>query len=332
MTHLRPAGYGGRGAFLALAIALCGLSLASAQGTAPRTSPPPVRPAPNPESIEIKVVPVQKNVYMLASTAGNVAVQIGDDGVLLVDAGTAPMAQKLFAAIRTLTNKPIHTIVNTHLHSDHTGGNLALVKLGAGGPQAPRVMGHENTYNRMMDAAVAANANLPASALPMNAYFTPTRDFFLNGEAIVLHHVSAHTDGDTLVHFRGSDVVSAGDVFNPDLYPVIDIENGGTVSGVIAGLNRLLEITVPAKYQEGGTYVVPGHGRICDEAEVVEYRDMVTIIRDRVADLAKKGLTLEQVKAAKPSRDYDGDYGSSTGFWTTDMFVEAVYRTINAKN
>jgi glyoxylase-like metal-dependent hydrolase (beta-lactamase superfamily II) len=148
----------------------------------------------------------------------------------------------------------------------------------------------------------------------------------------VLHHVSAHTDGDTLVHFRGSDVVSAGDVFNPDLYPVIDIENGGTVSGVIAGLNRLLEITVPAKYQEGGTYVVPGHGRICDEAEVVEYRDMVTIIRDRVADLAKKGLTLEQVKAAKPSRDYDGDYGSSTGFWTTDMFVEAVYRTINAKN
>ena len=122
-----------------------------------------------------------------------------------------------------------------------------------------------------------------------------------------------------------------GDVFNPDLYPVIDIANGGTVTGTIAALNRILEITVPAKYQEGGTYVIPGHGRICDEAEVVEYRDMVTIVRDRIADLVKKGLTLEQVKAAKPSRDYDADYGATSGFWTTEMFVEAVYRTINAK-
>jgi glyoxylase-like metal-dependent hydrolase (beta-lactamase superfamily II) len=133
------------------------------------------------------------------------------------------------------------------------------------------------------------------------------------------------------VHFRGSDVVATGDVFNPDIYPVIDIATGGTINGTIAALNRVLEITVPAKYQEGGTYVVPGHGRICDEAEVVEYRDMVTIIRDRVADLVKKGLTLDQVKAAKPSRDYDGDYGTTSGFWTTEMFVEAVYRTINAK-
>jgi cyclase len=316
-ARVRPAGYGGQ-ALLALVMAACGLVFVSAQAPA--------------ASGEITVLRVQKSVYLLASSTGNVAAQIGDDGVLLVDTGTAPMAQKLFAAIRTLSNKPIHTIINTHLHADHTGGNQALVKLGAGGPQPPRVMGHENTYNRMMAAAVEANANTPSAALPMNAYFTPTRDFFLNGEAIVLHHVpAAHTDGDTLVHFRGSDVVATGDVFNPDLYPVIDLANGGTVNGTIAALNRVLEITVPAKYQEGGTYVVPGHGRICDEAEVVEYRDMVTIIRDRIADLAKKGLTLEQVKAAKPSRDYDGDYGATNGPWTTDMFVEAVYRTINAK-
>jgi len=303
---------------LALAIVSCALVFVSAQGPAATS--------------EITVLRVQKNVYLLASSTGNAIAQIGDDGVLLVDTGTAPMAQKLFAAIRTLSNKPIHTIINTHLHADHTGGNLALVKLGAGGPQPPRVMGHENTSNRMVAAAAEANANTPAASLPMDAYFTPTRDFFLNGEAIVLHHVAAaHTDGDTLVHFRGSDVVATGDVFNPDIYPVIDIANGGTVNGTIAALNRVLEITVPAKYQEGGTYVVPGHGRICDEAEVVEYRDMVTIIRDRVADLVKKGLTLEQVKAAKPSRDYDGDYGTTSGFWTTEMFVEAVYRTINAK-
>jgi glyoxylase-like metal-dependent hydrolase (beta-lactamase superfamily II) len=319
----------GRAALLTLSMAACGLVLVSAQAPA---APTPVRSAPDAAATEISVLRVQRNVYLLASSAGNVAVQIGDDGVLLVDTGTAGMAQKLFAAVRTLSNKPIHTIVNTHLHNDHTGGNQAMVKLGAGGPQAPRVMGHENTYNRMVAAAVEANANTPAAALPMNAYFTPTRDFFLNGEAIVLHHApDAHTDGDTLVHFRGSDVVATGDVFTPDLYPVIDIANGGTVNGTIAALNRVLEITVPAKYQEGGTYVIPGHGRICDEAEVVEYRDMVTIVRDRVADLMKKGLTLEQVKAAKPSRDYDADYGATSGFWTTDMFVEAVYRTINAK-
>jgi len=316
---------------LAVLVASCALVLASAQGQPGRTAPL-LRPEANPASTEIQVLPVQKSVYLLASAAGNTAVQVGDDGVVLVDSGTAPMAQKLFAAIRTLSKKPIHTIVNTHLHSDHTGGNAALVKLGAGGPQAPRVMAHENAFNRMMAAAVAANANTPAAALPMDAYFTPTRDFFLNGEAIVLYHVpAAHTDGDTLVHFRGSDVVSTGDVFTPDLYPVIDIENGGSVNGEIRALNRILELTVPAKYQEGGTYVIPGHGRICDEAEVVEYRDMVTIIRDRVADLAKKGLTLQQVKAARPSRDYDAEYGADTGFWTTEMFVEAVYRTINDK-
>jgi glyoxylase-like metal-dependent hydrolase (beta-lactamase superfamily II) len=316
-TLLHPAGYGGQATLLSLSIALCGLVVVSAQTPAPTG--------------DITVLRVQKNVYLLASSTGNVTAQIGDDGVLLVDTGTAPMAQKLFAAIRTLSSKPIHTIINTHLHGDHTGGNQALVKLGAGGPQPPRVMGHENTYNRMMAAAIEANSNTPAAALPMNAYFTPTRDFFLNGEAIVLHHAAAHTDGDTLVHFRGSDVVSVGDAFNPDLYPVIDVANGGTVGGTIAALNRILEITVPAKYQEGGTYVVPGHGRICDEAEVVEYRDMVTIVRDRIADMVKKGLTLDQVKAAKPSRDYDGDYGATSGPWTTDMFIEAVHRTINAK-
>jgi len=327
----RSPSYGGR-ALLALAIAACGWALVSAQAPAARTTPQPIRPAPDPASTDIKVVRVQGNVYMLASRAGNVAVQIGADGVLLVDTGTAPMAEKLFAAIRTLSNKPIHTIINTHLHADHTGGNQALVKLGAGGPQPPRVMGHENTYNRMVDAAIEANANTPAASLPRNTYYTPTRDFYLNGEGIVLHHAArAHTDGDTLVHFRGSDVVATGDIFSPNLYPVIDVANGGTVNGTIAALNKVLEITIPAKYQEGGTYVVPGHGRVCDEADVVEYRDMVTIVRDRIADLARKGLTLEQVKAARPTRDYDGDYGATTGFWTTDMFVEAVYRTINAK-
>jgi len=314
----------------AIALAGCAISVVSAQG------PPAAAPAAAARSAttsgNVHVLPVQKNVYMIVTPAGNVTAQIGNDGVLLVDTGTAALAPEIFAAVRTLSDKPIHTIVNTHLHADHTGGNAVMVKLGGGGPQPVRVMAHENTFNRMMDAAVAANAGTPSAAMPMNTYFTPTRDFFLNGEAIILHHVAAaHTDGDSLVHFRGSDVVSVGDLFSPDLYPVIDARNGGSVNGVIAALNRVLAITVPAKYQEGGTYVIPGHGRLCDEAEVVEYRDMVTIVRDRIADLIKKGQSLQQVKAARPSRDYDGEYGASSGPSSPDAFVEAVFNSLSKK-
>ena len=320
-----------RTTLLVVAAIATGLAFASAQSQPVPPSAATARPSAS-GSGNVHILPVQKSVYMIVTPAGNVTAQIGNDGVLLVDTGTAAFAPEIFAAVRTLSDKPIHTIVNTHLHADHTGGNAAMVKLGGGGPQPVRVMAHENTFNRMMDAAVAANANTPSAAMPMNTYFTPTRDFFLNGEAIILHYVpAAHTDGDTLVYFRGSDVVSVGDVFSPELYPVIDLENGGSVNGVIAALNRVLEITVPAKYQEGGTYVISGHGRLCDEAEVVEYRDMVTIVRDRIADLIKKGQSLQQVKAARPSRDYDGDYGAQSGPSSPDAFVETVYKSLTRK-
>jgi cyclase len=295
---------------VALSLVVCGTLVVSSQSL----------PAP----ASVPVLHVQKSVYMLPAATGNITVQIGDDGVMLVDTGTPALAPSVIAAVRTLSNKPIHTIVNTHLHVENTGGNQALLKLR--GPQAVRVMGHENTFNRMMDAAAAANAGIPQAALPMNTYFTPRRDFFLNGEAIVLHHAAAaHTDGDTIVHFRGSDVVSTGDIFTPGLYPAIDLPSGGTINGLITSLNQVLEITVPAKYQEGGTYVIPGRGRLCDEADVVEYRDMVTIVRDRVQDLMRKKMTLQQVKNARPSRDYDGEYGSP------DAFIEAAFRSLGGK-
>jgi glyoxylase-like metal-dependent hydrolase (beta-lactamase superfamily II) len=299
-----------RSPILALSFVAGGALLVSAQG--------------QPAAPDVPVLHVQKNVYMLPTSSANVTVQVGNDGVLVVDTGTAALAPRVLAAIRTISNEPIHTIVNTHLHAEQTGGNEALIKVR--GAQAVRVMGHENTFNRMIDAAAAANSNVPRAALPTNTYFTASRDFFLNGEAIVLHHAAdAHTDGDTIVHFRGSDVVSTGGVFTPDRYPVIDLQNGGTVNGVIAALNRVLEITVPARYQEGGTYVVPGHGRLCDEADVVEYRDMVTIVRDRVQDLIEKKMTLSQVQAARPSRDYDGEYGAP------EAFVEATFRSLGGK-
>jgi len=277
---------------------------------------------------------VQRSVHMLVVSGMNIAVQVGDDGVLLVDAATAAVAPQVIAAIRTLSDKPIHTIVNTHVHADHTGGNESLVKQrGTGALQPVRVMAHQSVQERMIAAAPAGGFRLNAViTLPINnTYDTPTKDFFLNGEPVVIYHAPrAHTDGDSLVHFRTSDVIAVGDVFSPDRYPVIDLATGGSVQGLIAVLNHILEITVPAKFQEGGTYVIPGHGRLCDEADVVEYRDMVTIIRDRVQDLIGKGLTWEQVKAARPSRDYDSEYDGEGGS-SPDAFVEAIFRSLKAQ-
>ena len=316
--------------------ALASAALASAALLAGVHAQQPAAPSPPAAAADTRVhaLHVQRNVHMLTGGGANVTVQVGPDGILLVDTHDATFAGAVAPVVRQLSPRPLHTIINTHLHPDHTGGNEALVKLGAGGAQPVRVIAHESVYNKMVEAAIASNRNVPTAALPQSTYFTPSRDFFVNGEAIFIYHVpAAHTDGDSIVHFRGSDVVSTGDVFTPDHYPVIDVANGGSVQGTIAALNKILELTVPARYQEGGTYVIPGHGRLCDEAEVVEYRDMVTIIRDRVQDLVARKRTLEQVKQARPTRDYDTEYGPAGAHWTTDMFVEAVYWSLtNAKS
>jgi cyclase len=287
-------------------------------------------PQPDFNSVEIHTLPVQGNVYMLVGGGGNVTVQVGKDGVLLVDTNFAELAPKIMAAIRKLSDGPIRYVINTHVHPDHTGGNEALVKLGAT-PAAPApalVVAHLSVLERMVTPP-AGSPPVPRALWPNDTYSTPYKDFFFNNEAVVVYHMpAAHTDGDSVVFFRRSDVVSTGDIFAPDLYPFIDLDRGGSVQGIVAALNRILEITVPAKYQEGGTYVIPGHGRLCEEADVVEYRDMVTIIRDRVQDLIKQGKTLEQVKAAKPSRDYDTQYAAEGSFVTPDMFVEAVYKSL----
>lgn len=282
------------------------------------------------------VLHVQGRVHMLVVNGINAAVQIGDDGALLVDTGDASIAPQILAGLRSLSNKPIHTIINTHVHIDHTGGNESLVKQrGSGAAQAVRVIAHQSVLNRLIAAGPASGTSggfrlNAAITVPITStYDTATKDFYLNGESIVIHHTpAAHTDGDSLVHFRSSDVLAVGDVFSPEGYPFIDIASGGSVQGLIAALNRILELTVPARFQEGGTYVIPGHGRLSDEADVVEFRDMVTIIRDRVQDLIGKGLTWEQVKAARPSRDYDTEYD---GGRPPDEFVEAIYRSLTNK-
>ena len=279
------------------------------------------------QDVRIHVEPVQHNIYLLAGAGGNVTAQIGTEGVLLVDTGLTPATPQLLAEIRKLSPGRVRYIVNTHMHPDHVGGNVAIAKMFAGDPAQPlKIIGHENVLNRLTAPGQPA---FPEIGLPIDEYATAAKSLHFNGEAVVVYHEpNAHTDGDSVVLFRGSDVISTGDIFTPDAYPFLDTERGGSVQGEIAALNHILQLAVPARTQEGGTYVVPGHGRICDDADVVEFRDMVVIIRDRIADLVKKGMTIEQVKAARPSRDYDTEYASSNSFVKPDQFVEAIYRSL----
>jgi cyclase len=276
--------------------------------------------------------PIRDNVFMLVGPGANTTVHIGRDGVLVVD----PQASEVSAAIRRLSDRPVRFIVNTTIDSDHNSGNEALARSGqvlAGGNTRPAtvtgtggapIFAHENLLNRLSESGA------PAASLPTDTYFVKQKDLFVNGEAVQLLHVpAAHTDGDTIVFFRRSDVISAGDVFTPDRYPMIDLAHGGSIEGLLAGINYILELAVPDFNEEGGTMIVPGHGRLCDESDVSDYRDMVTIVRDRVADMVKRKMTIEQVKAAKPTRDYDGVYAKPGH--TGEMFVEAVYRSLTAQ-
>jgi cyclase len=270
---------------------------------------------------DIKTFHVQGNVYMLVGAGANVAVQIGEEGVVVIDTGNAQMRDKVLAAIRQLSTKTIRWIVNTHPDVDHTGGNETISQAGMtvnGNPAA--IIGNEKALARM------SQAGRPSAEWPLNTFFEETRDFHFNGEAIYLYHYpSGHTDGDVFAYFRGSDVLVAGDLFLTTTYPVIDTKLGGGVEGFITSLNKMLDIAVPKYLQEGGTYVIPGHGRVGDEADLIEFRDMIVIIRDRIQDAVKRGLTLDQVKASRPTLDYDTRYGDSAAF------VEAIYRELTQK-
>jgi len=291
---------------------------------------------------EVHTLKVQGNVYMIVGPGGNTAVQIGDSGALVVDTQYSEVSDKIVAEIRKLTSKPIRYVINTSADPDHTGGNAKISKAGApviGGnlgavalENGATIVAHENVL-RAMNKAAEGKPDANADLLPTTTFFQGQKEIFFNEEpVIVMFEPAAHTNGDSMVFFRRSDVLATGDIFNMNTYPVINLEEGGNIQGVIKALNVVLDITIPKHEQEGGTYVIPGHGRLTDEHDVLEYRDMVTIIRDRVQNMIKKGMTLAQVKEAKPTLEYDGRWGSTTGPWTTDMFVEAVFKSLSAKN
>lgn len=289
---------------------------------------------------DLDVLPVQANVYMIAGDGGNVTVQIGDMGVLVVDTGLAQNSDKLIAAIRKLSNKPLQYIVNTHFHPDHTGGNEAVRKAGVtitganvtgnltDARQGAAIIAQENVLDRM-SAPTGQKSPTPLESWPTDTYTSGQKEIYFNGEPVqVIYEPKAHTDGDSIVFFRHSDVVSTGDIFVTTSFPYIDIEHGGSIQGEIDALNRIIDIAIPKHEEEGGTYIIPGHGRICDEFDVVEYRDMVTIIRDRVEAAIKKGMTLEQVKDAGYTKDYDARYDTKNKIGGADSFIEAVYKSL----
>jgi cyclase len=290
----------------------------------------------------ITTIHVQGNVYMIHGLGGNIAVQIGDSGVLVVNTGLEQDSARLIAAIRKLSDKPLQYILNTCAHPDQTGGNEAVRKIGvtitganvtgdiADAGQGAQIIAHENVLDRM-SAPTGQKAAAPAGAWPTDTYVSGQKEVFFNEEPVIARwQPAAHTDGDSLVIFRRSDVVATGDIFNTDSYPFIDVERGGTVQGEIDALNNIIDIAVPKHEEEGGTYIIPGHGRICDEFDVVEYRDMVTIVRDRVQNAIKKGMTLEQIQAAGFTKDYDSRWGAKDGPGTAGNFVSSIYRSLVA--
>jgi cyclase len=317
------------------------------------TGSAPVVPAPamkgpalaTPRTGEVKVLHVQGQVYMLVSSDGNMVVQAGPEGVAVVDTLRSSLSDAVLAAIRSISDKPIHFIVNTQADEDHTGGNEALAKAGPARPdRAPLTAGlggntggntsivaHENVLKRMSAAVSGGGTVRPSAAWPGDTFFNDENDFFFNGEAVqVLHQPNAHGDGDSIVFLRRSDVIVAGDVFSTVSYPVFDTAQGGSINGVIAALNRIVKLAVATGNMEGGTMIVPGHGRLSDKMDVVEYRNMATIVRDRIQALVAQGKTLEQVQAAQPTLDYDARYGAATGPAAPRAFVAAVYESVRA--
>lgn len=291
---------------------------------------------PDLDNTPVELLPVQGSVYLISTgKSSNIAAQIDDEGVLLVDAAREETSRDVLAQIRKLTQLPIRAIVDTTSDADHMGGNENLARTGTplyqgapgSAPQA-QVFAHENALRRISAPTGQASA-LPQALWPSDTFAGAKQKIYFNHEPIELQWAPAHTDGDVLVWFRRSDVIATGDAFTTTSYPRFDRARGGSIQGVLDVLNRVVDIAVPEFNAQGGTRIIPGHGRICNQSDVVDYRDMATIVRDRVRDLMKAGRSLDQIKAAHLTLDYDGQY--ATPDYTGEMFVEAIYRDLGSK-
>jgi len=344
--HNQPFGVPGLVVAWGLAtVCVCAGLLASAERV--YTQGAPSRPAwawtpaiPTGNDGQVHILPVRGNVSMLVGAGSNITVHAGNDGVLMVDSGAASMSGKVIAAVQSISRRPIRYIVNTTEREEHTGGNDTIAAIGSTIPFRPpedvrvsdgrkedraNVIAFLTVFHRM-SAPTGKAAARPEEAWPDNTYATPQKKLYFNDEPVLILHVPGNTDGNSIVHFRTADVISVGDLVDLTGYPVIDVAAGGSIEAVFEGLTRVIDITVPNRKSEAGTLVVTGHGRLADQPDVVYYQQMVGIVRDRLKDMIGRGMTLQQIKAARPTRDYDPRYGKDTGSWTTDMFVEAAYQ------
>ena len=344
---------GGRGRLLAAIWAVAVAAGMSFHGSAPRAVALQEKRAValQEKSGGLDVVQLRPNFYVIAGAGGNIVMQTGPDGVILVDSGSTAMADEVLATIRRLTPLPIRYIINTSMDPDHVGGNDRLaraglsilpgaVAAGAGlnydlvsNSGRASVLAHENVQTRM--TASTGPQAVPAALWPTKTFAFRMYSMYLNGEGIqVMHMPAAHTDGDTIVFFRRGDVIATGDIVDTTRWPFIDTKRGGTVQGELDALNRLMELSIhnlPIQWHPDRTFLVPGHGFVYDKLDLLEYRDAVTVVRDRVQDLIKQGMTLAQVKAANPTLGYRSQYGADSGEWTTDMFVETIYNELSRK-
>ncbi len=306
---------------------------------------------PNFDAVQIQTLHVSGNIYMLVGAGGNIAVSVGEDGVLIVDDQFAPLTDKIVAAIRELSDGPIRFLVNTHSHGDHVGGNENLARMGA------LIFAHENTRKKMAEGGPDDRTPDPNDSIPPEprgslpiVTLVDRMSFHINGEDVdLIYPGPAHTDGDIFVFFRGSNVLHVGDVLVTEGFPVIDRASHGNLEGIISALNLALDLVTtapgflsgrnnqpgawpdPSNGARTDTLIIPGHGRLYDEADLVQYRDMVVIIRDRIIDLIDKGLTLEEVKAADPTLGWNNWYGSTTPPFTTERFIETAYAELSQR-
>ena len=274
------------------------------------------------QDVEIETVPVADGIYMLVGQGGNIGVSIGEDGAILIDDQFAPLTDKIVAAVGALTDKPILFIINTHWHRDHTGGNENMGERGA------IIVAHENVRRRMSTEQFIEffDTHVPPSpdmALPV-VTFTDAVTLHFNGEEIHVFHVDpAHTDGDSIIHFRKANAMHMGDLFFSNGYPFIDLSSGGSVDGVIGAAEKAGPVA------DGSTRIIPGHGPLSDAVGLRRYHDMLATIRGRIRELVARGATLEEVIAARPTREYDEFWGQ--GSRDGDTFAGLVYQSLSGE-
>ena len=274
---------------------------------------------PDFSKVEIETIPVTENVYMLMGEGGNIGVLAGDDGVLLIDDQYAPLTEKIEAAVAEISDRPISFLLNTHWHFDHTGGNENL------GESGVTIVAHDEVYNRMstkqfIEAFGREIPPSPPSALPKISY-NDTVTFHINGQTVNGFHVeSAHTDGDTIMHFPDANVIHTGDTYFNGIYPFIDSSSGGSIAGMIRANERTLALA------DDNTKIIPGHGPLSNRTELEAFRQMLIDVKLRTEKAIADGMNLEEFIASNPLADYDADWGQ--GFLDAEKFLTIVYNSL----